>query len=142
MNGRAVIMQASRKIPAAIQEVLQRNSVAATAVAAFVMHQANQNLIDRVSAGVATTRQREYLGPEAQVPADLVTTSFSGVDPDISEASALLQVKRVAGVRGLNEEKVRSVVEQHLQGRALGIFGEPHVNVLDVNMALDSGAAG
>ena len=102
----------------------------------------NQALIDRVTADVNTVRAAEYLGPESQVPADLVTTDFSGFDPDITEASALLQVHRVAGVRGLEEAKVRVLVEKHVQGRVLWIFGESHVNVLDVNMALDRGEAG
>jgi potassium-transporting ATPase KdpC subunit len=91
---------------------------------------------------VDTARKDNGLDPNAQVPADLVTTDFSGFDPDISEASALLQVNRVASARNLDAAKVRALVERHLQGRILWIFGEPHVNVLDVNMALDNGEAG
>lgn len=102
----------------------------------------NQALIDRVSRDVRTVRQEDGLSPRAQVPADLVTTDFSGFDPDVSEASALLQVDRVARARNLDSAKVRALVEQHVQGRVLWIFGEPHVNVLDVNMALDNGEAG
>jgi K+-transporting ATPase ATPase C chain len=71
----------------------------------------------------------------------LVTADFSGVDPDITEAAALIQVNRIAARRNLDSAKVRSLVERHVQGRVLRIFGEPHVNVLDVNMALDSGEA-
>jgi K+-transporting ATPase ATPase C chain len=63
------------------------------------------------------------------------------VDPDISEASALLQANRVALARHLDPVKVKALVESHVQGRVLWIFGEPHVNVLDVNMALDNGEA-
>jgi len=101
----------------------------------------NKALIDRVSKDVDTARKDNGLDPTAQVPADLVTTDFSGFDPDISEASALLQVSRVATARNLDAARVRALVERHLQGRVLWIFGEPHVNVLDVNMALDNGEA-
>jgi K+-transporting ATPase ATPase C chain len=101
----------------------------------------NQALIDRVQEDTESVRQQNGLAAGAQVPADLVTTDFSGFDPDISEASALLQVNRVADARGLDSGKVRTLVENHVQGRVLWIFGEPYVNVLDVNMALDSGAA-
>jgi K+-transporting ATPase ATPase C chain len=101
----------------------------------------NKALIDRVSKGVDTARKDNGLDPTAPVPADLVTTDFSGFDPDISEASALLQVNRVATARNLDAAKVRALVERHLQGRSLWIFGEPHVNVLDVNIALDNGEA-
>jgi K+-transporting ATPase ATPase C chain len=102
----------------------------------------NQALIDRVKKEVQTVRQENGLPAGAQVPADLVTTDFSGFDPDISEASALLQVNRVAQARNLDAGKVHDLVEKHVQGRVLWIFGEPHVNVLDVNLALDSGGAG
>jgi K+-transporting ATPase ATPase C chain len=102
----------------------------------------NQALIDRVKKDVQSVRQQNGLAADAQVPADLVTTDFSGLDPDISEASALLQVNRVARARGLDAGRVHDLVERHVQGRVLWIFGEPHVNVLDVNMALDSGGAG
>ena len=101
----------------------------------------NKALIDRVSKDVDTARKDNGLDPTAQVPADLATTDFSGFDPDISEASALLQVSRVATARNLDAARVRALVERHLQGRVLWIFGEPHVNVLDVNMALDNGEA-
>src|SRR5215831_7450996 len=101
----------------------------------------NQALIDRVSRDVQAVRQQNGLSADQQVPADLVTTDFSGFDPDITEASALLQVNRVAQARKLDPAKVRQLVENHVQGRMLWIFGQPHVNVLDVNMALDSGEA-
>jgi potassium-transporting ATPase KdpC subunit len=102
----------------------------------------NQALIDRVTPGVQTVRDENGLGSNVQVPVDLVTTDFSGFDPDITEAAALVQVDRVAGARQLSADRVRAVVERHVQGRILWIFGEPHVNVLDLNMALDGGEAG
>ena len=101
----------------------------------------NQALIDRVKKDAQSTRQENGLPSGTQVPVDLVTADFSGVDPDITEAAALIQVNRVASARNLDSTKVRSLIESHVQGRILGIFGEPHVNVLDVNMALDSGEA-
>ena len=102
----------------------------------------NPALIDRVSKDVQAVRQENGLGADAPVPADLVTADFSGFDPDITEASALLQVDRVARARNLDAATVRALVEKHVQGSVLWIFGQPHVNVLDVNMALDSGEAG
>jgi K+-transporting ATPase ATPase C chain len=81
------------------------------------------------------------MGANDPVPVDIVTGDFSGFDPDITEAAALLQVHRVAQARGLNDDKVHALVEKYVQGRVLWIFGEPYVNVLQVNMALDNGEA-
>ena len=92
-------------------------------------------LIDRVKSDVATLRAQGVSGP---IPVDAVTTSSSGLDPDISPEAAQLQVQRVAKARGLPEDRVRSLVTSQAEGRALGIFGEPHVNVLDLNLALDA----
>jgi K+-transporting ATPase ATPase C chain len=102
----------------------------------------NQALIDRVTKAVAQIRKDNNLPADSVVPVDLVTTDFSGFDPDITEAGALTQVNHVATARNLDPAKVRALVEKYVQGRVLGVFGEPHVNVLALNMALDGGEAG
>ena len=80
----------------------------------------------------------EAAGVSAPVPIDLVTSDFTGFDPNISEASALAQVNMVANARGLSATKVHALVESLLQGRILWVFGEPVINVLQLNLALDA----
>jgi len=94
-------------------------------------------LRDEVAARVKSVREQNGLAPEAEVPIDLVTGSGSGLDPHISVAAAQLQVDRVARERGMTGDAVRVLVAEATVGRQLGVLGEPRVNVLVLNMALD-----
>lgn len=95
----------------------------------------SKKLIERVKNEAATLAKEN---PGTPIPVDLVTTSASGLDPDITPAAALFQVPRVATARNLPQETVRKLVEDHTKGRLLGLVGEPHVNVLELNLALDA----
>jgi K+-transporting ATPase ATPase C chain len=96
----------------------------------------NQKLIERVHQDVAAA-QAEDNKPNQPVPIDLVTTSASGFDPDITPAAAEYQLARVAKARGIPEEQLREVVARHTEGRQLGFLGEPRINVVELNLDLD-----
>jgi K+-transporting ATPase ATPase C chain len=96
----------------------------------------NPALLDEVQGRITELKKADSLNA-LPIPVDLVTSSSSGLDPDISIAAAAYQVPRVARLRGLSEDRVRALVEGATGGRTLGILGEPHVNVLNLNLALD-----
>jgi K+-transporting ATPase ATPase C chain len=98
----------------------------------------NKALVDRVKGDIATLQKQN---PGAPVPIDLVTTSGSGLDPDISPEAALFQVPRIAKARSLPDAQIRQLVEENTEGRWLGLLGEPRVNVLQINLELDRLAA-
>lgn len=95
----------------------------------------NRQLSDRIQADAAKLRTEN---PGAPVPLDLLTASASGLDPDISPEAANFQVPRIAKARSISEPELRSLIQMHTLGRQFGIFGEPRVNVLELNLALDA----
>lgn len=98
----------------------------------------NQTLLNDVAERATRVRSENDLTEDSPVPGDLVMASASGLDPHISPEAVLLQVSRVARARQLPEARVRELVEQHIEGRQLGVLGEPRVNVLKLNLALDA----
>jgi K+-transporting ATPase ATPase C chain len=102
----------------------------------------NKTLIETVRSRVSTLREHEPAINHAAIPVDLVTASASGLDPAITPAAAELQVRRVANSRGRSETTVRSLVSAYTHGRTLGVLGEPRVDVLELNLALDNLSAG
>jgi potassium-transporting ATPase KdpC subunit len=97
----------------------------------------SKKLLDRVAETVKALRAANPDAPPGPIPADLLTASGSGLDPHITPAAALWQLPRVAKARNIAPERLRSVVEDHIEGRTLGFIGEPHVNVLELNLAVD-----
>jgi K+-transporting ATPase ATPase C chain len=95
----------------------------------------NQHLIDRVKTDVASNQADN---PGQPVPVDLITTSASGLDPDISPAAAKFQIPRIARQRKMSEDEVKQLIQEHTQSRQLGLLGEPRVNVLELNLDLDA----
>lgn len=98
----------------------------------------NKTLIETVRSRVSTLREHEPGINHGEIPIDLVTTSASGLDPEITPAAAETQIPRVARARGLSEKAVRSLVATHIRRRQFGVLGEPGVNVLELNLALDT----
>jgi potassium-transporting ATPase KdpC subunit len=115
------------------------NGYDATSSGGSNLAQSNKALVTRIDAAVADWQKQN---PTQAVPIGLVTTSASGLDPDIAPADAFYQVPMVAAARHLPEATVRALVQSHIQGRDLGFLGEPRVNVLALNLALDDAASG
>lgn len=123
--------------PSAATSATSPNGYAADASAGTNLGPTNTKLLTTTVALAAQIRKEDGLPPNYPLPADAVSSSASGLDPDISPAYAALQVPRVARARGLSQATVRALVAQYTAGRTFGILGEPRVNVLKLNLALD-----
>ena len=110
------------------------NGYDATASGGSNLAQSNKALVTRIQGSID---QLSKENPGHPVPIDLVTTSGSGLDPDITPDAAFFQALRVAKARGIGEDRIRQLIEQHITSRQLGVLGEPRVNVLELNLALD-----
>jgi K+-transporting ATPase ATPase C chain len=110
------------------------NGYDATSSGGSNLAQSNKALIDRIQGSID---QLSKENPGKPVPIDLVTTSGSGLDPDITPDAAYFQAPRVAKARGIGEDRIRQLIDDQITGRQLGVLGEPRVNVLDLNLALD-----
>ena len=110
------------------------NGYDATSSGGSNLAQSNKTLVDRIQGSIDKLSQEN---PGKPVPIDLVTTSGSGLDPDITPDAAFFQAPRVAKARGIPEDRIRQLIEQHITSRQLEVLGEPRVNVLDLNLALD-----
>ena len=110
------------------------NGYDATASGGSNLAQSNKALVTRIQGSID---QLSKENPGRPVPIDLVTTSGSGLDPDITPDAAFFQALRVAKARGIPEDRIRQLIEQHITSRQLGVLGEPRVNVLELNLALD-----
>jgi K+-transporting ATPase ATPase C chain len=124
--------------PSAAVSATSPNGYAADASAGTQLGPTNTRLLTTTVALAAQIRKEDGLPPNYPLPADAVSSSASGLDPDISPSYAALQIPRVAKARRLSEAAVRALVQQHTVGRTLGILGEPRVNVLELNLALDT----
>jgi K+-transporting ATPase ATPase C chain len=110
------------------------NGYDATASSGTNLAQSSKALVDRLQGSIDKLSAEN---PGHPVPIDLVTTSASGLDPDITPDSALFQAPRVAKARGISEDRIRQLIQEHVASRQLGFLGEPRVNVLDLNLELD-----
>ena len=147
MNGRAKLDSDGNPVVEADPKYFQsRPSAAGTgydplSTSASNLGPENKDLIDAVKRRRATAARLDGVRP-AEVPADALTASGSGLDPHISPAYAREQIPRIARERGLSQARVRALVSEHTQGRILGFLGEPRVNVLELNLALDRASRG
>jgi len=110
------------------------NGYDATSSGGSNLAQSNKTLVDRIQGSIDKLSKEN---PGNPVPIDLVTTSGSGLDPDITPDAAFFQLPRVAKARGISEDRIHELIQDHITNRQLGVLGEPRVNVLDINLDLD-----